>query len=194
VSGSAVGWYGDRGDEVLTETSTPGTGFLAELCSAWEAATGFAEQAGIRVCHIRSGVVLAAGGGALPKLALPVKLGVGGRAGSGRQWVPWITLDDEVGAIRFLIDQADVSGPVNLTAPDPVTNTDLTKALGRVLHRPTALPVPKLLTKLPLGVGDLMDNLLFVSQRVEPAVLTEGGYPFIQPDLEPALREVLGRT
>jgi uncharacterized protein (TIGR01777 family) len=189
ISGSAVGYYGDRGDEVLTERSAPGTGFLTEVCLAWEAATAPAEAAGIRVAHIRTGLVLDAKDGVLPRMALPVKLGAGGRLGSGKQWHSWITLDDEVRAIEFLMGN-DVSGPVDLTAPDPATNASFTKALGRVLHRPVWLPVPKLPLQLALGRGRA-DNLLFTGQRVLPERLLEAGFRFRHPELEPALRSVL---
>jgi uncharacterized protein (TIGR01777 family) len=189
VSGSAVGYYGDRGDEVLTEQSAPGTGFLTEVCLAWEAATAAAEAAGIRVAHIRTGLVLDAKDGVLPRMALPVKLGAGGRLGAGKQWHSWITLDDEVGAIAFLL-AGDLAGPVNLTAPDPATNAAFTKALGRVLHRPVWLPVPKLPLQLALGRGRA-DNLLFTGQRALPERLLESGFSFSAPELEPALASVL---
>ncbi len=189
VSGSAIGYYGDRGDEVLTERSAPGTGFLTEVCLAWEGATAAAQAAGIRVAHIRTGLVLDADGGVLPRMALPVRLGAGGRLGSGKQWHSWITLADHVGAIAFLLTN-DVSGPVNLTAPDPATNASFTKALGRVLHRPVWLPVPKLPLQLALGRGRA-DNLLFTGQRVLPEVLLASGFSFSEPELEPALASVL---
>ncbi len=192
VSGSAIGYYGDRGDEQLSETSPPGDDFLAEVCRDWEAATGMAEAAGIRVAHIRSGVVLSTEGGALATQLLPFKLGLGGPAGDGRQWLSWITLDDEVGAIRFLLD-SHVSGPVNLTAPAPVRNAEFTRTLGRALHRPTVLRIPRALTRLPAGVGDLVGSLLFTSARVAPTVLTEAGYDFAHRDLGAALDAVLRR-
>jgi len=192
LSGSAVGYYGDRGDEELTEASEPGSGFLPEVCLAWEAATGMAEQSGIRVAHLRSGVVQSDEGGALAKQLLPYKLGLGGPAGKGDQWLSWISIDDEVGAIRFLLDH-DVAGPVNLTAPAPVTNGEFAKTLGRVLHRPAVVPLPRFLTKLPAGVGDLVDSLLFTGARVRPTVLEEAGYRFRHPGLEIALRALLGK-
>jgi uncharacterized protein (TIGR01777 family) len=188
VSGSAVGWYGDRGDEVLTEQSGPGQGFLTEVATAWEAATAPAEAAGIRVAHLRTGIVLDGTGGALPKMALPFKLFVGGRLGSGRQWMSWIHLDDEVGAIRFLLDH-DVRGPVNATAPTPVTNAVLAKALGRALHRPSVVPVPAFGPRLVLG-REMADSLLFISQRVVPEVLVSNGYRFEHPDLDEALAAI----
>jgi uncharacterized protein (TIGR01777 family) len=189
VSGSAVGYYGERGDEVLTEASGPGDDFLARLCVAWEAATAPSEDAGIRVATIRTGLVLTNDGGAMAKLLPLFKLGLGGRFGSGRQWWSWITLRDEVDAIVWLLTH-DVSGPVNLTAPNPATNADLTKALGRSLHRPAVLPVPSFGPGLLVG-RELAQALLFTSARVEPAALTASGYPFSDPTLDPALERVL---
>ncbi|HMJ76109.1 MAG TPA: TIGR01777 family oxidoreductase, partial [Iamia sp.] len=174
LSGSAIGYYGDRGDEELVETSPPGEGFLPEVCTAWERETAAAEAAGIRVAHLRTGVVLATEGGALGKQLLPFKLGLGGRAGKGRQWLPWIGIDDHVRAMRFLLE-ADVQGPVNLTAPDPVRNVEFVRTLGAVLGRPTIIPIPGFARKLPAGIGPLVDNLLFASLRVLPRVLTDAG-------------------
>jgi uncharacterized protein (TIGR01777 family) len=191
LSGSAVGFYGDRGDEVLDERSPAGSGFLPEVCRAWEAATAAAEATGVRVAHLRTGVVLAAHGGALRKQLPLFKLGLGGRFGSGHQWLSWITLDDEVSAIEHLLT-ADVEGPVNLTSPNPVTNAEFGATLGRVLHRPAFVPVPKFGPRLVLG-GELADALLFDGQRVQPTVLTESGYGFRHPELEGALRAVLDR-
>jgi hypothetical protein len=184
VSGSAVGYYGDRGDEILHEDSRPGDDFLAEVCLAWEAATGAAEAAGVRVAHIRTGLVLGSGG-ALGKMLPLFRVGLGGRFGAGRQWWSWISLDDVIGAIRYLLDH-DVSGPVNLTGPEPVTNADFTRALGAVLHRPTLLPVPRFGPRIILG-RELGDQLLFSSQRAEPAVLGEHGYRFRHTDVTSAL-------
>lgn len=192
LSGSAIGYYGDRGDEELTEDSPPGNGFLPEVCRAWEAATGMAEAADIRVAHLRTGIVLSPAGGALGKQLLPFKLGLGGRAGGGGQWMPWISLDDEVRAIRFLLE-ADVAGPVNLTAPRPVTNREFTRTLGRVLGRPTVIPIPAAVAKLPAGIGPLADNLLFSSAKVLPTVLTAAGFTFDHTELEGALRDLLDR-
>lgn len=191
LSGSAIGWYGDRGDEVLTEASAPGTGFLADVCREWEGAAGAAEAAGVRTVFLRTGLVLAADGGALAKMLLLFKLGVGGRMGSGRQWWSWIAIDDWVAAASFLVD-ADVAGPVNLTGPEPVTNAAFTKALGSVLRRPTLVPVPAFGPRLLLGRA-LAHELLSSSQRVEPAVLEEAGYQFRHRDVTAALRAVLGR-
>ena len=189
LSGSAIGWYGDRGDEVLTEKSAPGTGFLTEVCQAWEGATAPASDAGIRVAHLRTGLVLDRNGGALAKLVPMFRFGLGGRMGNGKQWWSWITLEDEIGAIRFLLEH-DVSGPVNLTAPEPATNAGFAKALGTAMHRPSFLPVPAFGPKLLLG-GDLATALLFGSQRVLPNVLADAGYPFTHPHLDEAFKAVL---
>ena len=191
LSGSAIGYYGDRGDESLDETSGPGTGFLTDVVTAWEAATAPAETAGRRVVHLRSGVVLAGQGGALAKMLPLFKVGLGGRFGSGRQWMSWISIDDEVAAIIHLLT-SDVSGPVNLTAPEPVTNAELADTIGTVLHRPTVLPVPAVGPRLVLG-RDRADALLFESQRVLPRVLEGDGFAHTHPTLEQALRAVLGR-
>ncbi len=192
LSGSAIGYYGDRGDEELTEQSPPGEGFLPEVCVAWEAETAAAEAAGIRVAHLRTGVVLAKEGGALGAQLLPFKLGLGGKAGSGQQWLPWIAVEDHVRAMRFLLEH-DIRGPVDLTAPNPVRNVEFVRTLGGVLGRPTIVPQPGFLRKLPLGVGPLVDNLLFASQRVLPRVLEDAGFTWRHETLEPALREILGR-
>jgi uncharacterized protein (TIGR01777 family) len=188
VSGSAIGWYGDRGDEELTEASGPGDDFLHEVCQAWEAATAPAEAAGIRVAHLRTGLVLDRSGGVLPRMALPFRLFAGGRIGSGRQWMSWIHLDDEVDAIRFLLEHP-IRGAVNATAPTPVTNAVFAKALGRALHRPAAVPVPAFGPRLLLG-REMADSLLFVSQRVLPEVLASNGFPFAHPDLDDALAAI----
>jgi uncharacterized protein (TIGR01777 family) len=191
LSGSAIGWYGDRGDERLDEQSARGTGFLSDLCQQWEAATGAAESAGVRVAHLRTGIVLTPRGGALKKQLPLFKLGLGGKFGNGRQWQSWISLDDEVGAITHLLT-SDVHGAVNLTAPTPVTNAEFTKVLGSVLHRPTVLPIPSFGPKLLLG-GDLAEALLFTGQQVLPEVLTADGYAFRHATLDVALRALLGR-
>lgn len=191
VSASAIGYYGDTGDAAVTEDAPPGDDFLADVCVRWEAAATPAAEAGIRVVHPRTGIVLSPAGGALAKLLPLFKLGLGGRMGSGRQWWSWISLDDEVAALRHLIDH-EVSGPVNLTAPHPTTNAELTGVLGTVLHRPTLLPVPSFGPKLLMG-GELAESLLFTSQRVLPAALEASGYPFAHPDLEGALRSLLDR-
>lgn len=201
VSASGVHYYGDRGDEVLTEASSPGHGFLAEVVRGWEQATAPAAEAGIRTVLARNGVVLSAHGGALPRLLTLFRLGLGGRMGSGRQWFSWISLADEVAAIRFLLDGGGggggggsgtdpVSGPVNLTSPQPVTNQQLTKALGQALHRPTVLAVPRFGPRLVLG-REMADEMLFMSQRVHPEALQTAGYRHHHPDIDTALAAVL---
>jgi len=189
VSGSAIGYYGDRGADMLDETAGPGEGFLAEVCDDWE--TAARTEGPTRVAHIRTGIVLDAGGGAL-RAQLPFfKLGIGGRIGDGSQYWSWISLTDQIGAIRHVIDH-EIAGPVNLTAPTPVTNTEFTRTLGKVLTRPTLLPTPRLAVNIRLG-RELADALLFTSARVLPAVLTGSGFAFAHPDLEPALRAVLDK-
>jgi uncharacterized protein (TIGR01777 family) len=191
VSGSAVGYYGEGGDTVLTEQSEPGDIFLSDLCAAWEAAAAPAAEAGIRTARIRTGLVITGAGGPLAKLLPLFKVGLGGRLGGGREWWSWISLTDEVRAIRFLID-SDVSGPVNLTAPNPVRNAEVAKTLGRVLHRPALVPAPSFGLKLVLG-PELAHQLLFISQRIEPTVLEGNGFTFEHPDIETALRAELNR-
>ena len=190
VSGSAVGYYGNRGDEQLTETSPPGDDFLAEICTHWEAATGAAEAAGLRVVHLRTGIVLAKEGGALKQMLTPFKLGIGGRLGSGRQWFSWIHIDDEIGAIVHALTNDSVKGPVNAVAPNPATNADFTKALGRALHRPTVMPVPAFGLRALFG-REMADAMLLSGQRVVPAVLRQTGYSFARPDLDAALASVV---
>jgi uncharacterized protein len=192
VSGSAMGIYGDRGDEVLTEASPPGSGFLPDLVVAWEAATAPAADAGIRVAHVRTGLVLDRKGGALAKMIPLFRMGLGGRMGKGDQWWSWITIDDEVRAIRHLIATEAAEGPHNLSAPNPATNAELTKALGEVLHRPTLLPVPAFGPKLLLG-GELATELLFTSIRMVPSRLEANGFVFSHTDIERGLRAVLGK-
>ncbi len=190
VSGSAVGYYGDRGDDLLTEDSGYGDDFTAEVCRAWEVATAPAAHAGIRVVTIRTGIVLDARGGALARMLLPFRLGLGGRIGSGRQYMSWIALDDEVGAIQHAIRNPALSGPVNLTAANPVTNAQFTAALGHAVHRPTLLPTPLLALKAVYG-GELVQNLLVAGQRVLPRRLESTGYEFAYPELDSALSAVL---
>lgn len=192
LSGSGINWYGDHGDRVLTERSERGRSFLADLCVAWEAATAPAEAAGVRVAHLRTGLVLAPGGGALSKLLPLFKLGLGGPMGSGRQYWSWIALHDHVAAQLFLLEHP-VAGPVNLTSPNPVTNGELSRALGRVLHRPAFLPVPAFGPKLVAG-GELAQELLFTSARIVPQALLDAGFRFSRPELEPALRAALERA
>jgi uncharacterized protein (TIGR01777 family) len=191
VSGSAVGYYGSRGDEVLTETSAPGDDFLARLCRDWEADTAPAADAGIRVVRIRSGVVLTPKGGALERQLPFFRVGLGGRLGPGTQYLSWIAIGDHVRAVSWLLDH-DVAGPVNLTSPAPVTNARFTKALGAVLHRPTPLPTPGLGPKLMFG-SELIDTMVYASQRALPQVLDDGGFSFEHPDIEGALRALLER-
>jgi uncharacterized protein (TIGR01777 family) len=188
LSGSAIGFYGDRGNEACTEISLPGDDFLAELCTAWEAATQPAKTAGIRVVHLRSGLVQSVDGGMLKKTLPLYRLGLGGRLGHGRQWWSWISIADEVGAIRFLLE-SEVGGPVNLTAPEPVTNLEYTRTLGAVLGRPTLIPTPMLGPRLLLG-SEATQSIV-ESQRVIPRVLEDAGYQFAYPTLEPALRAQL---
>ncbi len=190
LSASAVGYYGDRGDEVLTESSRAGEGFLAGVCVGWEAATAPAREAGIRVSHLRTGIVLAATGGALAQMLKPFRLGLGGRLGSGRQWMSWISIDDEAGAIVHLLGDDAPGGAVNLTAPNPVSNADFTVALGRALRRPAAMPVPKIALKVALG-SEMAGELLLSSQRALPTRLLDSGYTFAHPELADGLRAVL---
>jgi hypothetical protein len=192
ATASAIGYYGNRGEQVLREDSAPGIDFLAEVCRAWEAAVGPAVARGIRVVHLRFGVVLSPEGGALAKMLLPFRLGLGGRLGSGQQYMSWVALDDAVGAIEHALATDTLRGPVNVVAPRPVTNLEFTRTLGRVLSRPTLLPVPAPAARLALG--EMADALLLASSRVEPARLLASGYRFRHPDLEEALRQMLGRT
>ncbi len=193
VSGSAVGYYGDRGDEVLTESSRPGSDFLAEVCTAWEAATAPAKEAGIRVAHIRTGIVLSGRGGVLPKMLTPFKFGVGGKLGSGRQWMSWIALEDEVGAIAHLLGDDGAAGAFNLTAPNPATNAEMTKAIGGALRRPTFVAAPAFALKAALG-REMANELLLVSQRALPTRLLDSGFTFTHPELGEALRVALSEA
>ncbi len=192
ISSSAIGYYGDRNDPVR-ETDGPASpaDFLSDVCVQWEGSTAAAEAAGITTTHIRTGLVLSPKGGALGKLLLPFRLGVGGRLGHGRTWWSWISLEDQIRAIRFLIDNP-TAGPVNLTAPKPATNAEVTKALGRVLRRPTLLPVPRFMLELILG-KELAGALLFTSAQVLPERLEESGFEFDHRDIETALRAVLAK-
>lgn len=190
VSASAVGYYGDRGDEELTEESTPGTGFLAQLAQDWEGATTPAEKAGVRVVHLRSGIVLSATGGALDKQLPLFRLGLGGQLGSGRQYVSWISLADEVGVILHAISNDALRGPLNATAPNPVTNNEFTRVLGAALGRPTILRVPSFALSAALG-SEMARETVLVSQRVRPTRLEATGYRFGSPDLAGALEVAL---
>ena len=193
VSGSAIGYYGDRGDAELTEDSGAGTGFLAELVQAWEAATASAEEAGIRVVHLRSGIVQSAKGGALSKQLPLFKLGLGGQLGPGRQYVSWISLVDEVDAILHAITNDTVRGALNATAPNPVTNAELTRVLGAAVGRPTLLRVPSPALSLAFG-PEMARETVLISQRVRPARLEATGYAFRHPELAGALEAALGRS
>lgn len=190
VSQSAVGYYGDRGDEVLTEDSAPGTGFLAELVQAWEQAAVPAADAGVRVVWTRTGVVQSPAGGALRKQLPLFRLGLGGPLGSGRQWVSWVTLDDVVGAFLHVLDHDDLAGPVNLTAPEPVTAARFAAALGRAVHRPAVVKVPSPALGLALG-REMTAEMLTASQRVVPARLEASGYRFRHPEVDAAMAEIL---
>jgi uncharacterized protein (TIGR01777 family) len=188
LSASAVGFYGDTGARVVTEEDPAGTDFLARLCARWEAATASAQAAGIRVVHLRTGLVLDRSAMLMQVLGRIFRLGLGGRMGNGQQYWPWISLTDEVGAIGHLLT-ADVSGPVNLTGPEPVTNTEFTRALGREVHRPTPLPVPSF--ALNLALGEFGRSSVAGGQRALPVRLRDSGYQFVHPDLSSALRAAL---
>jgi uncharacterized protein (TIGR01777 family) len=191
VSTSASGYYGDRGNELLREESAPGTNFLAGVCREWEAAADPAREAGVRVVHPRFGIVLSPEGGALG-MTLPIfKLGGGGKIGSGRQYWPWVAMDDVVGAILRALATDSLEGPVNVAVPDPPTNAEYTRVLGRVLNRPTVFPLPAPVARVALG--QVAEELLLASQRLEPAKLRESGYEFRYPELEGALRHLLDR-
>jgi uncharacterized protein len=192
VSASAIGYYGNRGDELLREECPPGSGFLPEVCIAWEAATKVAEDRGIRVIHLRSGMVLSRAGGALAKMLPVFRIGAGGVIGNGRQYMSWIALDDVIGAIHHALTTDRLRGPVNTVAPAPVTNREFTKALGRVLSRPTPFPLPTFAARLALG--EMANELLLASQRAEPTRLIVSGYQFRFPDLEGALRHLLEKA
>ena len=189
ISASAIGYYGNRGDELLTETSRPGDDFLAGVCIEWENATKPAVENGIRTVNARFGIILDENEGALAKMLTPFRMGIGGRVGDGRQWMSWVALDDVVNAAKFLITDTSTRGPVNFVSPSPVTNAEFTKTLGRVLSRPTFFPVPEFAARL--AFGEMADALLLASQRVKPAVLEEKGFKFGWPTLESALTHIL---
>jgi len=189
VCASAIGYYGHRGEEVLRESSPAGSGFLADLCREWEAASGAAASAGIRVVNLRTGLVLSRQGGALPRMLVPFRLGVGGRIGDGRQYMSWITLDELAGAYLYALHTETLAGAVNAVTPNPVSNADFTRTLGRVLRRPTVFPLPAFAARLALG--EMADELLLASARVHPARLLATGYVFRFAELEGALRHVL---
>jgi uncharacterized protein len=186
---SAVGYYGNRGEEVLTEDSVPGSGFLAELCRSWEKATEAAETAGIRVVHLRLGVVLGPGAGLMGKILPVFRCGLGGRLGSGRQWMSWISLSDVVSAIFFLIEKSDLAGPVNLVAPNPTTNTDFTRIVGHCLRRPALFPIPALLLRSIFG--EMAQETMLASTRVMPARLLAAGFSFQHSHVEEGIQAAL---
>jgi uncharacterized protein (TIGR01777 family) len=191
LSGSAVGWYGyDAGDAEKTEDDPRGAGFLADVVEAWEGATAAAQTAGIRVVHLRTGIVQSTAGGALAKQLLPFKVGLGGRLGSGRQYIPWISLADEVAAIRKCLMDDTLSGPVNLTAPEPVTNREYTKTLGAAVNRPTLLPIPLFPIRAAMG-RELVDEMLLGGNRVLPIKLEGAGFEWRHPTLQAAFRDIL---
>jgi uncharacterized protein (TIGR01777 family) len=192
VASSAVGYYGDRGNETLTETSAPGNDFLSELCRAWEAENSRLSEFGARVVVLRFGIILAAHGGALPRMALPFKLGAGGRLGSGRQWMSWLTLAEAVGIVRFALANSNLSGPTNAVSPNPVQNAEFTLALAKTLHRPALFPAPAF--ALRLALGEMADALLLSSQRIKPAKLEQSGYRFAHPELPAALAEIFHKS
>jgi uncharacterized protein (TIGR01777 family) len=189
LSGSATGYYGDRGDEILREDSSSGQAFTSELCRQWEGATEGATAADIRTVQIRLGVALSAAGGALKKMLLPFRMGVGGNMGNGRQWFSWVDVQDVVGAIQHVLKTESLRGPVNLVSPNPVTNAEFTKTLASVLSRPAVFPMPAFAARL--AFGQMADELLLASQRIEPAKLIASGYVFQKPDLRKALQNIL---
>jgi uncharacterized protein len=192
ISASAIGFYGDRDDEILREDSPSGrSGFLPEVCREWEAAAEPAVEAGIRTAFLRTGIVLSAKGGALKQMLPPFRMGLGGKVGSGRQWMSWIDLQDEIGAIRHILSNENLRGPVNSVSPHPVTNAEFTRTLASVLSRPAIFPMPAFAARLVFG--QMGDELLLGSQRVEPAALSASGYVFQKPDLRRALEEILRR-
>jgi uncharacterized protein len=188
VASSASGFYGDRGDETLTESSAPGNDFLAALCRDWEAEIARGSEFGARVVMLRFGIILAAHGGALPRMALPFKMGAGGRLGSGRQWMSWLTLAEAVAMIRFALTNSGLAGPTNAAAPNPVQNAEFTRILAKTLHRPALFPAPAF--ALRLAIGEMADALLLISHRMKPSKLQQTGYRFAQPELTAALTEV----
>lgn len=190
ISASAIGFYGPRGDEFVTEDTPPGTDFLADVCKAWEAEALKAEEMGVRVVPVRIGGVLESDGGALPKMIMPFKFFLGGPIGSGKQWFSWIHRDDITGIIKYALENELISGPINLTAPEPVTNKEFSSALGRAISRPSWLPVPGFIVKLTLGeLGDI----ILTGQRVLPEKALKAGYKFKHPDVDEALRTIFSK-
>ncbi len=190
IAASAIGYYGSRGDELLTEESAPGQGFLPEVSQEWEAATNPAREAGLRVVNLRFGVVLSRNGGALKSMLLPFQLGLGGRVASGRQYWSWVSLDDVVGVILFALENDSLRGPVNVVSPEPARNEEFARALGETLHRPTIFPLPAFVVRALMG--EMGEAALLGSARVEPAKLKSAGYQFRHPKLKEALRAALG--
>src|SRR6266545_3300744 len=186
---SAIGFYGNRGDEILSETNAPGHDFLATVCVEWEKASAGAAENGIRTVNLRFGVILNAQGGALAKMLPPFRMGIGGKVGSGKQWMSWIALDDAVTAIEFVLSNETLNGPINLVTPNAVSNAEFTSTLGRVLGRPTLFPIPAFGARL--AFGEMADALLLASQRVHPTRLLEAGYAFHYPELPGALSHIL---
>jgi uncharacterized protein (TIGR01777 family) len=191
ICASAIGYYGDRGEEILTEESSAGNGFLPAVCRDWEAASTPAADAGIRVVHLRFGIVLSAAGGALKQMLLPFRLGLGGNIGNGRQWWSWVHIDDVVGAIHHVLYTDAVHGPVNVVAPQSIRNAEFTSTLGAVLLRPTMFPMPAFAARA--AFGQMADELLLSSQRVEPAKLMATGYSFQYHELKPALQQIVNQ-
>ena len=189
ISASAIGYYGNRGDELLTEQSAPGDDFLAEVCKAWEKATSASEARGIRTIHARFGIILDTKGGALKQMLTPFRMGVGGKVGEGKQWMSWIALDDVVRGLKYLLEKPSMKGAVNLVAPHPVTNAEFTKVLGRAISRPTIFPMPAFAARLVFG--EMADALLLSSAKVQPKVLREFGFEFESPTLQGALAKIL---
>jgi uncharacterized protein len=189
ISASAIGYYGNRGDELLDEKSAPGNDFLAEVCVAWEKATGETEARGVRTVHTRFGIILDQEGGALAKMLTPFRMGVGGRIGDGKQWMSWIALADVIEGLKFVIEHNSVTGPVNFVAPNPVTNSEFTKSLGDALSRPTLFPMPSFAARL--AFGEMADALLLSSAKVGPKRLQESGYSFEFENLQPTLESIL---
>ena len=189
ISASAIGYYGNRGDEVLTEASEPGSDFLSEVCVEWEKATEHATTMGIRVVNTRFGIILDKEGGALAKMLPPFRMGIGGRIGDGKQWMSWIALNDVIGALQFVLTNESIKRPVNFVAPNPVTNAEFTKALGQALSRPTFFPIPAFGVRL--AFGEMADALLLSSQRVAPKTLQDAQYQFRYPELRNFLKKIL---
>jgi uncharacterized protein (TIGR01777 family) len=192
ISASAIGYYGNRANELLDEKSAPGNDFLAEVCVAWERATGEAEARGVRTVHTRFGIILDQEGGALAKMLTPFRMGVGGRIGDGKQWMSWIALADVIQGLKLVIEHSSITGPVNFVAPNPVTNSEFTKSLGDALSRPTLFPMPSFAARL--AFGEMADALLLSSAKVEPKRLQESGYRFEFENLQPALAAILKTT